>query len=191
MTSVCRVCPSRTSYRASSASPSNACSARPPPARTRSLTRMPGSSGYSPSARTRPATRTIREGSVLTACSLSSSMIGARYCSRPVSRSNTMIWSRGVSAGSAVGARRLPRFRKVGRDGFDPPRRPPLSPDQDVMQVRIRLQLLDRRQDVREPQSGPILTPARLDRRVPSSRSSSQKWVGPPEPRGRRPIAAA
>ncbi len=133
-----------------------AASLKPPPARSRSLTRMPGSSGYSPGARTCPPTRTTGSGVFGAACASSSSMSGSTMCSRPVSRLNTYT----VSRGSQRHVRRtvgLPPCRlQVRRHGLDFDVRRELAPNQHVVQIRHRLDELGSRQQVGQPHA---LTP--------------------------------
>ena len=87
--------------RLSSAFAPKAESSNCPPARNRSLIRMPGSSGYSPGTLIRPRISTISVGASSVDCRRKSASSGSSTCRRLDAASNTITRSRAASKMSA------------------------------------------------------------------------------------------
>ena len=111
---------------------------------------MPGSSGYLPGTLTRPATLTSRVGSSMRDCMRSSRISGSMMRSRPDSRSNTKIRSRGASSKFAAEPGSVERALEVGREHANAAVGRQLAADQHVALIGVRLQLVEARQHVGE-----------------------------------------
>ena len=73
--------------------------------------------------------------------------------SRPDSRSNTVIWSRAISGTSAAEPGALNAADRSADRTVDTPVRRQLSANQQVVDIRVRLQLIDRMNDIGQAQA--------------------------------------
>ena len=159
---VSRYSPFTTAYRVSSASVAYAASLRPPPARSKSLTRIPRSSGYSPGTFTWPdyahhGHRSVRQRLRLEVLNdrldvLLAAVVEIEDVHR-IARLQRQV---------VAPARVLPRVAQIGRNDVDRNVRRRLAANQDVAQVRRRLHELGRAQQIRKPHALKPMVKTRL-----------------------------